>query len=59
VARITRLQANLRNNEIGNYGVVAVHQSPLEVESIEDCARSSYAYLTSIGNFESKVSTAK
>ena len=37
--------------EIGYDGVVAVHQSPLEGESIEHSARSSYGYLTKIGKF--------
>lgn len=40
--------------EIGYDGVVAVHQSPLEGESIEHCAQSSYDYLTSIGSFSLK-----
>ena len=37
--------------EIGYDGAMAVHQSPLEGESIEHCYRACYAYLTKIGNF--------
>jgi sugar phosphate isomerase/epimerase len=44
--------------EIGYDGVVAVHQSPLEGESIEHCARSSYEYLTKIGRFAPRAGTA-
>ena len=38
-------------DEIGYDGAVAVHQGPLEGESIEHCYRSCYDYLTKIGNF--------
>ena len=37
--------------EVGYDGVVAVHQSPLEGESIEHCARATYEHLTSVGEF--------
>ena len=38
-------------DEVGYDGVVAVHQSPLEGESIEHCARATYDHLTSVGEF--------
>ncbi len=38
-------------SDIGYDGVFAVHQSPLEGESIEHSARASYDYLTSVGRF--------
>ncbi len=41
--------------EIGYDGFVTVHQSPLEGESIEHSARSSYDYLTKIGKFAPRV----
>ena len=37
--------------EIRYNGVVAVHQSPLEDESIEHAARAAYDYLTTLGRF--------
>ena len=42
--------------EIGYDGAVAVHQGPLEGESIEHCYRSSYEYLTKIGKFARRAS---
>jgi len=42
--------------EIGYDGVVTVHQSPVDDESIEHCYRSTYEYLTKIGNFEPRAS---
>jgi sugar phosphate isomerase/epimerase len=44
--------------EIGYDGVVAVHQSPLEGETIEHCYRAAYDYLTKIGNFEARSGVA-
>ena len=38
-------------DEIGYDGAIAVHQSPLEGESIEHSARASYDYLTKVGRF--------
>ena len=38
--------------EIGYDGAIAVHQTPLEGESIEHSVRASYDYLTSVGSFE-------
>ena len=42
--------------ESGYDGAVAVHQSPLDGESIEHCYRACYAYLTKIGNFAPRAS---